>query len=184
MKFNDHFYFSDEIRHLVRLKNPKTELDKQLGDILKENPQNVISEFDVGVRMFMSKKHAVYQQDLYQKFFVSLVYRTTKTCLDLESSPSYFASKQKSYALSKNSPYTEAFNREIMHLWETGLPQFWLKNSPSIKGPCFQKRKKQTATQKPLRLVDLTSVFAFLGFSVSFSLIVFFIELVIGHLVK
>ena len=60
-----------------------------------------------------------------------------------------------------------------MELWETGLPEYWVKNGIPRAPKCFEKvNERATAVRKPIRLNDLSGAFFILG--VGFCLAIFF----------
>lgn len=65
----------------------------------------------------------------------------------------------------------------IQYLWETGLMMHWLKNNLPPVDKCLVK-SKDSARQKPIKLVDLTSAFFILGIGVSIALFSFLMEVI------
>jgi hypothetical protein len=67
-----------------------------------------------------------------------------------------------------------------MELWETGLPQYWVKNSIPRAPKCFEKKKlRRTAIPKPIRLDDLAGAFLILGVGVGLATFFFLMEIII-----
>jgi ionotropic glutamate receptor len=68
-------------------------------------------------------------------------------------------------------------NYSLMELWETGLPQYWVKNSMPRAPKCFEKTKlRRTANPKPIRLDDLAGAFFILGVGVGLATFFFLVE--------
>ena len=65
-----------------------------------------------------------------------------------------------------------------MELWETGLPEYWVKNSMPRAQKCFEKTKLRitTAARKSIQLNDLTGAFFILVVGISLATISFLIE--------
>lgn len=57
---------------------------------------------------------------------------------------------------------------------------YWLKNNLPSVDKCLAK-SKESARQKPIKLVDLTSAFFILGIGVSLALFSFFMEVFYFH---
>ena len=69
----------------------------------------------------------------------------------------------------------------IQHLWETGLMNHWIKNNIPLKElvnveKCL-KKEKDSAHQKPIKLVDFTSAFFVLTIGAGLALVFFLFEL-------
>lgn len=67
-----------------------------------------------------------------------------------------------------------------MELWETGLPQYWVKNSIPRAPKCFEKiSPRKAAIPKPIRLDDLAGAFLVMGVGVSVATFFFLMENII-----
>ena len=67
----------------------------------------------------------------------------------------------------------------LQYLWETGLLTYWLrKNYRQLNLDKCLAKSKESAAQKPIKLVDLTSAFLILGVGISVSIFTFLLELV------
>ena len=70
----------------------------------------------------------------------------------------------------------------IQYLWETGLMIHWIRtNSPSMNVDRCLAKSKDSARQKPIKLVDLTSAFFILGIGTGVAMIRFLYELIYFH---
>ena len=68
-------------------------------------------------------------------------------------------------------------SRRFMDLWESGLARFWVKSVTPRADECLDtNRKKKTARQVPIRLVDLTSAFLILGIGLGSAIICLMLE--------
>ncbi len=73
----------------------------------------------------------------------------------------------------------------FMELWETGLPQYWVKNSIPRAPKCFEKTNlRKSAIPKPIRLNDLAGAFLILGVGVGLATFFFLIEYIIIHVLS
>lgn len=54
---------------------------------------------------------------------------------------------------------------------------FWVKSNMLNVEECLVEQKKESARQKPIKLLDLTSAFFILGIGTSLALLAFLIEL-------
>ena len=67
-----------------------------------------------------------------------------------------------------------------MELWETGLPEYWVKNSMPHAQKCFKKtNQRKIAIRKPISLDDLAGAFLILGVGVSLATFSFLLENII-----
>lgn len=64
-----------------------------------------------------------------------------------------------------------------MELWETGFPEYWVKNSMPHAQKCFEKIDlRKTAVRKPISFDDLAGAFLILGVGVSLATFFFLLE--------
>lgn len=69
-----------------------------------------------------------------------------------------------------------------MDLYESGLLRFWIKEITPQATECFTKSKRKSASQVPIRLLDLVSAFLILGTGLGLALLSFLLEFIYSKL--
>ncbi|KZS03572.1 Uncharacterized protein APZ42_033783 [Daphnia magna] len=110
--------------------------------------------------------------------FIASQFKKEGKCRFQDTDPLPFQPGFWSLPLPKNSRHTPMFHYALVELWETGLPQYWVKNALPRAPKCFAKIKfkQNSARQVPIQLNDLTGAFLILGIGVGLATFTFLVE--------
>ncbi|XP_046447431.1 glutamate receptor ionotropic, kainate 2-like isoform X2 [Daphnia pulex] len=154
---------------------------KLLGDDIRNHPDRILSSIEkVNVRL-KTERYAFANPQSFCDNFVASHFQEKGKCR-FKTTDCYSMTMFFSMPLQKNSKYTPIFKDAFMELWETGLPQYWVKNSIPRASQCFEKTNlRKSAIPKPIRLDDLAGAFLILGVGVSLATFFFLMENIFIH---
>ncbi|XP_046447449.1 uncharacterized protein LOC124196410 [Daphnia pulex] len=145
---------------------------KTLGDQIRNNPSRILNNLQKVSDLLETERYAFPNPQSFCNNFVASQFQKKGQCRFKTTDP-LSMNIFLSVPLQKNSKFTPIFKHALLQLWETGLPQHWVKSSMPQAPKCFQKTNlPNTAIPKPIKLGDLTGAFLILG--VGFGLATFF----------
>ncbi|XP_046635994.1 ionotropic receptor 93a-like [Daphnia pulicaria] len=149
---------------------------KILGDDIRAHPDRILNSIEEATVRLKTERYAFGNSQSFSNSFIASQFQENGKCRFKTSDP-YSMTMFYSMPLQKDSKYTPIFKYALMELWETGLPEYWVKNSMPRAPKCFEKTKlRRTAIPKPIGLDDLAGAFFILGVGVGLATFFFLVE--------
>ncbi|XP_046452815.1 uncharacterized protein LOC124200588 [Daphnia pulex] len=163
---------------------------KALGDKLRAYPKSRCLATEQCIDLVKSQpyQHVYFNTRVVLLAVLRQDFRKTGQCNLVQAAERYSDNTAFCWGLTKNSPYTEKFNRGVMSMREVGLVGLWERwHEPDVR-PCdlqnhhssqTNKKKKKKKQKKPLvrlTLTNLNGAFVLLGLGYVISFLVFLKE--------
>ncbi|XP_059350480.1 glutamate receptor ionotropic, delta-2-like [Daphnia carinata] len=154
---------------------------KAIGNAMRQKPDSIFLTPEKGLHNIFSLKYAFPTVESYTSYLINIDLRRKGECR-FHVTDRVPITELYTFGLQKGNKFNQLFSEKLQYLWETGLMIYWLKNNLQLSVDKCLVKNKDSARQRAIKLVDLTSAFFILGIGIGFALSSFVIEVVYFHL--